>query len=364
MPGVFGQAIGIMYLLDDYDFELPEALIAQTPTAGRDESRLLLMKRDSGSMSHHHFRDLCDFFIPGDVLVVNDTRVVPARLVGQKKSGGRVELLILDYARAVENVRASGVVSCQCLVKTARRLRPGAMVYFDGNVSAEIGDCRDGVFSVSFFYEGDFGRLLDEIGNVPLPPYIKREENSARSEDKSAYQTVYAAQKGAAAAPTAGLHFTRPLLDKIEAHGVTIATITLHVGYGTFRPVKVSDIREHRMHSEDFSISEAIAETINRARMEGRRVVAVGTTCVRTLEYAVNAEGRIQPGRGACDLFVYPGYRFKVVDAMITNFHLPRSTLIMLVAAFAGRERILAAYREAIDRGYRFFSYGDAMMII
>ena len=353
-----------MYLLDDYDFELPETLIAQTPVAGRDDSRLLLLQREPGAISHRQFRDLCDILVPGDILVVNDTRVVPARLVGRKKSGGRVEVLILDYARAVENARATGVMSCECLVKTARRLQPGTMVYFGEDVSAEIGENRDGVFSATFSFERDFGELLDEIGSVPLPPYIRREENSTRGEDKTAYQTVYAAQKGAAAAPTAGLHFTRPLLDRIEAGGVTIAPITLHVGYGTFRPVKVSDIREHRMHSEDFSIPASTAETINRAKMEGRRVVAVGTTCVRTLEYASNAQGLIQPGRGACDLFVYPGYRFKVVDAMITNFHLPRSTLIMLVAAFAGRERVLAAYREAIDRKYRFFSYGDAMMIV
>ena len=350
--------------MDDYNFELPETLIAQTPAAGRDDSRLLVLQRDVGSISHHHFRDLCEMLIPGDLLVVNDTRVVPARLVGQKKTGGRVEVLILDYARAVENVRETGIMSCQCLVKTARRVQPGTMVYFGKDLSAEIGDCRDGIFTVSFHHDGDFGGLLDEIGNVPLPPYIKREENPDRVEDKTAYQTVYAAEKGAAAAPTAGLHFTRSLLDKIENHGVTVATITLHVGYGTFRPVKVSDIREHRMHSEDFSISEAAAEKINQARAEGRRVVAVGTTCIRTLEYASDAAGRVRPGRGACDLFIYPGYRFKVVDAMITNFHLPRSTLIMLVAAFTGRERILAAYREAIDREYRFFSYGDAMMIV
>jgi len=353
-----------MYLLDDYNFELPDELIAQTPTTGRDDSRLLLLQRNSGSMSHHRFHDLRDILIPGDILVVNDTRVVPARLVGRKESGGRVEVLVLDYARAVENAPATGVMSCECLVKTARRLQPGARVYFDGNVTAEIGDCRDGVFSVSFYYDGDFGALLDEIGSVPLPPYIRREENSCRVEDKSAYQTVYAARKGAAAAPTAGLHFTRSLLDEIEARGVTIAPITLHVGYGTFRPVKVSDIREHRMHSEDFSIPGTSAEAVNRARAEGRRVVAVGTTCVRTLEYASDGQGRLQSGRGACDLFVYPGYRFKVVDAMITNFHLPRSTLLMLVAAFAGRERILAAYREAIHRRYRFFSFGDAMMIV
>jgi len=353
-----------MYSPNDYDFDLPEELIAQTPEARRDESRLLLLSRRSGALSHRRFHELCDFLVPGDVLVVNDTRVVPARLVGKKETGGRVEVLILDYARSVEAATGAGPVTCECLVKTARPARPGTRVFFDGGLTAEIGDCIEGVFSVSFFCDEDFGGLLEKIGSVPLPPYIRREANAERAVDSAAYQTVYAARNGAAAAPTAGLHFTRSLLEKIRAMGVTVATITLHVGYGTFRPVKVADIREHAMHSEDFTISDATAEAVNRARAEGRRVVAVGTTCVRTLEYASDDRGRIAPGAGQCDLFVYPGYRFRVVDAMITNFHLPKSTLMMLVAAFAGRQQILAAYREAVEMRYRFFSYGDAMMIV
>jgi S-adenosylmethionine:tRNA ribosyltransferase-isomerase len=297
-------------------------------------------------------------------MVVNDTRVVPARLVGKKETGGRVEILILDYARSVAKAPEGGPVTCQCLVKTSRPARPGARIFFDGGLAAEIGGCTDGVFSVSFSCDGDFGGLLEEIGIMPLPPYIRRAPKAGGAEDKAAYQTVYAARSGAAAAPTAGLHFTSELLDKVRAMGVTIATVTLHVGYGTFRPVKVADIREHAMHTEDFTIAGETADAVNRAKAEGRRVVAVGTTCVRTLEYASNERGDILPGSGACDLFIYPGHRFRVVDAMITNFHLPKSTLMMLVSALAGRERILSAYREAVDMRYRFFSYGDAMMIV
>jgi len=353
-----------MYSPNDYDFDLPEELIAQKPETRRDESRLLLLPRRSGTLSHHRFHGLCDFLKPEDVLVVNDTRVVPVRLVGKKETGGRVEVLILDYARSVEAVSGAGPVTCECLVKTARRVRPGTRVFFDRGLTGEIGDCTDGVFAVSFFCAEDFGGLLAEIGGVPLPPYIRREADAGRMEDRAAYQTVYAARNGAAAAPTAGLHFTPSLLENIRAMGVTIVPITLHVGYGTFRPVKVADIREHPMHREDYTISETAASAINRAKVEGRRVVAVGTTCVRTLEYAVDERGRITTGDGQCDLFIYPGYRFRVVDAMITNFHLPKSTLMMLVAAFSGRERVLAAYREAVEMSYRFFSYGDAMMIV
>lgn len=353
-----------MYSPDDYGFDLPEELIAQKPETERDESRLLVLDRSSGRRRHHRFHELCDFLEPGDVLVVNDTRVVPARLRGKKETGGRVEVLILDYARSVASSSGDGPVTCECLVKTARRIRPGTRFFFDRGLTAQILDCRDGVFSVSFHCDEDFGGLLETIGSVPLPPYIRRESNAGPSEDMAAYQTVYAARNGAAAAPTAGLHFTPSLLEKTRAMGVTVATITLHVGYGTFRPVKVADIREHVMHSEDYTISDAAATVVNRARAEGRRVVAVGTTSVRTLEYASDDRGRIRPGSGSCDLFVYPGSRFRVVGAMITNFHLPKSTLMMLVSAFAGRENILAAYREAVDMRYRFFSYGDAMMIV
>jgi S-adenosylmethionine:tRNA ribosyltransferase-isomerase len=353
-----------MYSPNDYDFALPEELIAQQPEACRDESRLLVLSRRSGSLSHRKFNELCEFLSPGDVLVVNDTRVVPARLVGKKETGGRVEVLILDYARAVGAVSDNGSIVCQCLVKTARPARPGTRVFFDRGLAAEIGGCAEGVFSVTFSCDDDFGGLLEEIGSVPLPPYIHRKGDTGRKEDMAAYQTVYAVRNGAAAAPTAGLHFTQALLEKVRAIGVTVVSITLHVGYGTFRPVKAADIREHPMHSEDYTIPDATANTLNQARSEGRRVLAVGTTCVRTLEYASNEEGRIISGSGQCDLFIYPGYRFRMVDAMITNFHLPKSTLMMLVAAFVGRERALAAYREAVERRYRFFSYGDAMMIV
>jgi S-adenosylmethionine:tRNA ribosyltransferase-isomerase len=353
-----------MYSPDDYDFDLPGELIAQEPAARRDDSRLLMLDRAAGKPIHHRFHDLCSFLTPGDVLVVNDTRVVPVRLAGRKETGGRVEVLILDYARSVAAAPGEGPVTCQCLVKASRPARPGTRVFFDGGLTARIGENRDGVFAVTFSCNGDFGGLLEEIGSMPLPPYIRRESNAGRREDMAAYQTVYAARSGAAAAPTAGLHFTPELLLKVRAMGVTIATITLHVGYGTFRPVKVADIRQHAMHSEDFTIPEASASVINLARAEGRRVVAVGTTCVRTLEYAADEGGGIAPGNGCCDLFVYPGHRFSVVDAMITNFHLPKSTLMMLVSAFAGREKIQAAYREAVKMRYRFFSYGDAMMIV
>jgi S-adenosylmethionine:tRNA ribosyltransferase-isomerase len=353
-----------MYSPDDYDFDLPEELIAQEPETRRDESRLLVLDRATGKPCHKRFHNLCSLLTPGDVLVINNTRVVPARLIGRKETGGRVEALILDYARSVAAAPANGPVTCECLLKSSRPARPGARILFDGGLTARVGDCTDGVFSVSFSCDGDFGELLEEIGSVPLPPYIRREADAGRMEDRAAYQTVYAARNGAAAAPTAGLHFTPALLDEIRGMGVTVATITLHVGYGTFRPVKVSDIRQHAMHSEDYTISDTAAEAVNRAREEGRRVVAVGTTSVRTLEYASDGRGGIVPGSGSCNLFIYPGFRFQVVDAMITNFHLPKSTLMMLVSAIAGREKILAAYREAVEMRYRFFSYGDAMMIV
>jgi S-adenosylmethionine:tRNA ribosyltransferase-isomerase len=353
-----------MYLLNDYDFELPEDLIAQRPAARRDESRLLLLDRKTGIRSHYRFYQLSDLLAPGDVLVVNDTRVVPARLVGKKETGGRIEVLILDYARSAGTGGSAGVIPCECLLKTGRPARPGTRLFFDQGLSAEIGESKDGVFSVSFFYGEDFGRLLEKIGSMPLPPYIKRETDAGKAADRADYQTVYASREGAAAAPTAGLHFTRSLLEKIRSLGVTVSSVTLHVGYGTFRPVKVTDIREHLIHSEDYIIPEASAAAINLARSEGRRVVAVGTTCVRTLEYAADVRGRVTAGHGSCDLYIYPGYQFRVVDAMITNFHLPKSTLIMLASAFAGRENLLVAYREAIEKRYRFFSYGDAMMIV
>ncbi len=351
-----------MYRLQDYDFFLPEDRIAQHPKEPRDQSRLLVLNRATGAVRHHRFDGIGQFLLPGDVLVVNDTRVVPGRLLGRKATGGVVEVLVLDYADALRCARPGEAVCCRCLVRSARSPKAGADLFFDGGLRGRIEENRDGVFRISFFSEKDFGDCIEQIGSVPLPPYIRR-AGKAVAEDRTRYQTVYAAQKGAAAAPTAGLHFTDRLLTDLRSSDVRIAAITLHVGYGTFRPVKEDDIRKHPMHSESYTISSDTAAVVNGARAQGRRVVAVGTTCVRTLEYAADSRGRISAGSGQCDLFIYPGYAFRAVDAMITNFHLPRSTLLMLVSAFAGREKVLAAYGEAVANDYRFFSYGDAMMV-
>ncbi len=352
-----------MFSLKDYQYSLPQDRIAQQPADRRDRSKLLVLDRRSGGLTHRIFADLPDLLQPSDLLVVNNTRVIPGRLLGRKETGGKVEVLILGG----ENGRSGevGGVIRDCLVKASKRPRPGARFFFDGGLSAEVIASNDQVHSLRFACSEDFDRLLDRIGKMPLPPYIlksRSDEDPDRS-DRAAYQTVYAERKGAVAAPTAGLHFTPELMDTLRKTGITIALITLHVGYGTFVPVRVSDIREHRMHTEWYSIPAETAALINRAGSEGRRVVAVGTTSVRTLEYASDTAGRVAEGSGRCDLFIYPGYRFKVVDALITNFHLPESTLLMLVSAFAGRERVLNAYRAAVENGYRFYSYGDAMLI-
>jgi S-adenosylmethionine:tRNA ribosyltransferase-isomerase len=352
-----------MYLLNDYHYALPETLIAQKPATQRENSRLLALSRHSGYISHHRFSDICEFLSPGDVLVVNNTSVVPARLTGRKKSGGKAEVLIVDYADSLEGKNPEGRRTCQCLIKAAKRPQPGTILYFDENLTAEVLAFREGLFTVLFSFTGAFEPLLYRIGKMPLPHYIKRAQPLAGVDDTLCYQTVYASERGAAAAPTAGLHFSEALLEKIKEHHVQIAPITLHVGYGTFVPVRVKDIREHRMHAETYIISPESAHRINEVKAGGGRVVAVGTTSVRTLEYAANDRGRICAGRGRSDLFIYPGYRFSVVDAMITNFHLPQSTLLMLVSAFAGRQTVLAAYNEAVREQYRFFSYGDAMFI-
>jgi len=350
-----------VYSLSDYRYDLPPERIAQTPAPDRDASRLLTLDRETGAADHRRFRDLPDLLRPADLLVVNNTQVVPARLTGRKETGGRAEVLILDYTGKTNN---GGPPVHRCLVKASKRARPGTRIRFDDDLSGEVIGFRDGIHTVKFMCGGDFEAILYRIGRMPLPPYIRRDEAAdPPCDDGTAYQTVYAARKGAVAAPTAGLHFTPDLLGRLKAAGVGIAEITLHVGYGTFLPVRVEDIRDHRMHAETYTIPEAAAESINRARAEARRIVAVGTTCVRTLEWAADKAGRIVAGSGDCDLFIYPGYRFKTVDAMITNFHLPESTLLMLVSAFAGRDRVLAAYREAIEHGYRFYSYGDAMFI-
>ncbi|OQW96918.1 MAG: tRNA preQ1(34) S-adenosylmethionine ribosyltransferase-isomerase QueA, partial [Desulfobacteraceae bacterium A6] len=341
-----------MFYLSDYDYELPEESIAQKPAFCRDRSKLLLLDKNTGKTFHHEFFELFDFISSKYLLVINNTRVIPGRLFGNKDTGGKAEVLILDFAGGIRDEADKGAFTCECLVKTSKPPRPGSLIFFDKELKAEVINAKEGIYLLKFSSPADFEDVINEIGDVPLPPYIKRNNGGNESwDDKTSYQTVYAAHKGAVAAPTAGLHFSKELLERIKSKGVRIAEITLHVGYGTFLPVRVSDIREHKIHSERFEISGDAAGAINKTRAEGGRVVAVGTTCVRTLEYASDSKGKVIAGSAQCDLFIYPGYRFKTVDAMITNFHLPKSTLLMLVSAFAGRERVLSAYREAIYKG-------------
>ena len=344
-----------MYHLNDYDYELPEALIAQEPVADRDRSRLLRLERSSGCISHGCFTDVAELLAPGDVLVRNDTSVIPGRLLGSKPTGGRVEALVLDFAQGVANGEFT------CLIKASKRPKPGSRLLFEEGLEARVLEVQERTCTLAFEGISDFGKTLERIGHVPLPPYIRREDSEG---DHKTYQTVYAAHKGAIAAPTAGLHFTEDLLNRLAEMGVKIVDLTLHVGYGTFLPVQESDIRRHRMHAEWFTVPRGTADAVNKAKSAGNRVVAVGTTCVRTLEYCARAGDGLVPLTGSCDLFIYPGYEFKLIDAMITNFHLPKSTLLMLVSAFAGREQVITAYAEAVREEYRFYSYGDAMMIV
>lgn len=353
-----------MFSLGEYNYDLPPELIAQQPAMERDRSNLLVLERHTGRISHHVFSQIDRFLTSNDVLVINDTEVIPARLHGRKNTGGKAEILISDFAGGCKVDAEPGTFICECLVKSAKRPKPGTRLYFDQGLKAEIMDSRNGTCIIKFHTRDDVEDVLYRIGEVPIPPYIKRgAEKNHSCDDRTSYQTVYAAVRGAVAAPTAGLHFTEKLLKKIESRGIPIVPITLHIGYGTFSPVRGPDIRTHKMHSERYSISQASADLINAARAAGKRIVAVGTTCIRTLEFASSDDGVLFQGSGCCDLFIYPGYRFKVVEALITNFHLPKSTLLMLVSAFAGREKILDAYKEAIKRGYRFYSYGDAMFI-
>jgi S-adenosylmethionine:tRNA ribosyltransferase-isomerase len=352
-----------MYTLDDYDYELPEDRIAQQPCQQRDRSRLLHLNRGSGDISHRVFCDMPNLMRSGDVLVVNNTKVIPGRILGRKDTGGKAEVLILTYADGQADRKTAGEFSCTCLIKSSKKPRTGSMIFFDHGLRAEVlsqaGDCCE----VRFVCENDFDQVLDRVGKVPLPPYIRRGSETGFHEDHVAYQTIYASEKGAIAAPTAGFHFSAELMTQLQNMGIAVVPITLHVGYGTFIPVRVSDIRDHRMHSETYAITRQAAEVINDARAGGARIVAVGTTSVRTLEFSAAENGRVMAGAGHCNLFIYPGYRFKAVDAMITNFHLPRSTLLMLVSAFTGRDNVLNAYKAAIENGYRFYSYGDAMLI-
>jgi len=354
-----------MFSLNDYHYDLPPDLIAQKPVEPRDRSSLLCLDRKTGELSHHSFNEIGDFFKPGDVLVVNNTAVIPGRLEGKKETGGKIEVLISDYAAGRKCWEKNGHFVCRCLVKASKRPAAGTWLHFADGLKAEVLGTCNGAYTLKFYADGDFETRLYQIGQVPLPPYIKRNPVGVSGcDDKTSYQTVYAGKKGAIAAPTAGLHFTEELLDKLRSNGVKIVALTLHVGYGTFLPVRVVDIRKHQMHSEQFAISAKSARIINSARACGKRVVAVGTTCVRTLEYLANSNGDVAAGSGRCDLFIFPGYRFKTVNALITNFHLPKSTLLILVSAFAGREKVLNAYQEAINRKYRFYSYGDAMLIL
>ena len=350
-----------MYSLNDYDYHLPEERIAQKPAKRRDRSKLLVMDRKTGEIAHYKFYDIYHLFEPSDVLVVNDTKVVPARLLGQKKTGGKAEVLILDFPGITRNRTDAGECVCRCLIKTKKKPKNGEPLFFEQSLEAKIINFEDGIYTVRFLYQGKFERILERIGHVPLPPYIRRDDDK---NDRTSYQTVYADAKGAVAAPTAGLHFSKDLLENLKKKGVTIAAITLHVGFGTFSPVRVPDIRDHRMQSEWYSVSKDTARKINVSKKAGHRIVAVGTTAVRTLEYAADESHMIVAGNGNCDLFIYPGYRFNIVDAMLTNFHLPKSTLLMLVSAFSTRENVLKAYQKAIEKQYRFYSYGDAMLIV
>jgi len=338
--------------LKEFYYYLPQELIAQEPLRDRSMSRLLVMDRKTGHVEHRIFKDIVDYLNPGDCLVLNDTRVIPARLIGTRRdSGGKIEFVLL---------KKTGKNSWEVLVKPGRRAKLGSeFVFGDGRLRAKVMDFTDeGGRIVEFFYEGIFEQVLDELGQMPVPPYIKK-----KLEDRERYQTVYAREPGSAAAPTAGLHFTNELLGKIRQKQVNTAFITLHVGLGTFRPVKVRKIEEHMMHEEYYEVSPKTAEIINSTKDNGKRIIAVGTTSTRTLETAAGIDGKVKPQSGWSGIFIYPGYEFKIIDGLITNFHLPESTLIMLVCAFAGKDKIFKAYEEAIHKGYRFYSFGDAMFI-
>ncbi len=345
------QMIGLR--TSDYFFELPEVLIAQDPLEDRSSSRLLTLDRKTGAVQHKTFKDITGYLKAGDCLVLNNTKVIPARLLGVKEdTGAAVEVLLLKR-------RENDI--WETLVKPGKKLRPGArMVFGDGILKAEVMEVvEEGNRLVKFFYEGIWEEVLDQLGEMPLPPYITH-----KLQDKNRYQTVYAKYEGSAAAPTAGLHFTNELLEELQQKGIRLAYVTLHVGLGTFRPVKVDNVLEHHMHTEYYQVSQEAADIINETKANGGRVICVGTTSCRTVESAADENGHLEECCGNTDIFIYPGYRFKVLDGLITNFHLPESTLVMLVSAFAGRKHVLSAYEEAVSEGYRFFSFGDAMCIM
>lgn len=336
-------------LVTDFDYELPKELIAQHPMEPRDHSRLLVVNKDSGAIEHKHFYDLIEYLHPGDVLVFNDTRVIPARLHGFKDTGAHVEVFLLTRKDATD---------WEVLVRPGKKLQVGAKIKFSDELACEVIDHTDfGGRVVRFTYDGIFEEILDRLGETPLPPYI-----TAPLEDKERYQTVYSRERGSAAAPTAGLHFTKELLQKIKEKGCEEVFVTLHVGLGTFRPVSEAKIEDHKMHREFYTVSQEAADAVNRAKAEGRRIIAVGTTSVRTLEAACR-DGKLQAGGNWTNIFIYPGYKYQLVDALVTNFHLPQSTLLMLVSALSTREIMLNTYKVAVEEKYRFFSFGDAMFI-
>jgi S-adenosylmethionine:tRNA ribosyltransferase-isomerase len=341
-------------LVKDFDYRLPGELIARYPAPERDASRLLLLNRDSKLIAEDIFKNISAHLVPGDLLVMNDTRVMPARLFGTRDSGGKAEIFLVRRAE-------DAVERWSCLLRASKKFRDGQVVHLAGGMKATIcGRAGDESWLVEFAGDEQFEEWLEREGHIPLPPYLQREDDA---EDRERYQTVFSRTPGAVAAPTAGLHFTQELLAELEAKGIRIAYLTLHTGLGTFQPVRVERIEDHRIHTERYSIPDDTAKEIRSAKVRGSRVIAVGTTTTRTLEYAADSDGNVPAGTGEADIYIFPGYRFKVVDALITNFHLPESTLLMLVSAFAGHEYALAAYREAVSRGFRFYSYGDAMLI-
>lgn len=350
--------------LDAYHYDLPKECIAQHPADSRDNSRLMVLRTGSGVREHRHFSDIYEYLGKNDILVVNNTRVFPARLLGRKETGGKIEVFLLEFPEATEP--GASTAQAIALLKSSKRPKPGAKITISNNLSGQVVEFKEdgkAVFKLAFNKEIGLMQCLEEAGNVPLPPYIERQEGSTQ-EDKNRYQTVYADKPGAVAAPTAGLHFTDELLQKLEDKGVAIGEVTLHVGYGTFAPVRENDITRHKIHSEYLSIGEDVVAHIDNAKQNGGRVWAVGTTSVRALEYSAKKFGKLQAVDDWCDLYIYPGFEFKVVDNLITNFHLPDSSLMFLVSALCGRKTLLECYQAAIKKGYRFFSYGDAMAII
>ena len=360
MPRLYSKKRTAMEL-GDFDYNLPKELIAQQPLDRRDTSRLMVLRRDKQTVEHRSFSDLPAYLQPGDVLVANDTRVIPARLYGRKETGGWVELFLLKALSA----EPEGVHIWEGLLKSKRRVEPGMRVVFDDSLSARVLDrTHDEAWRVSLTCTGDLHGVLQRIGITPLPPYIRRQRGIEGRRDRQRYQTVYAARDGAVAAPTAGFHFTPELIEKLRRARIETVFVTLHVGYGTFQPIRENTIERHTMHTEALLVSPETAEAINRARAEKRRVIAVGTTSTRVLESMTDEQGMLKSGEGETGVFIYPGYRFTALDGLITNFHVPKSSLLLLVSAFAGRDFILRAYGQAVEQRYRFFSYGDAMLIL